>query len=310
MPSFFRIAIAFFGTILLISLWLPMPTKKQIPQQQQKLLVMCTTSMIADAVASIAQDRINLRCLMGPGVDPHLYRPTQRDMHLFAQADIIFYNGLHLEGKMTDLLGRMQRQKPTYAVGEALPAKELLTAYGETIFDPHVWHDVKLWMQVVTYICSILQQHDPEYHRDYEEKTKKYLEKLQKLDEYVKIELQKISEKQRILVTAHDAFRYFGKSYGIRVEGLQGTSTDSEISTRDMQERAHFIIKHKIKAIFVESSVPHKSIQALQQAVLARGWKVIIGPDLYSDALADAIDKATYYDMIKHNVDAIVSALR
>lgn len=285
-------------------------SKNQKSQEEKKMVIVCTTSMIADVLRNIAGDTITLHCLMGPGVDPHLYRPTQGDMHLLAQASIIFYNGLHLEGKMTDLLERMQHQKPTYAVSKALPQEYLLMACGQNIFDPHIWHDVALWIYVVDYLQDILQKYNPQYATLYKNNAEKYREELQKLHKYAKMEIEKIPEKQRILVTAHDAFRYFGKSYAIRVEGLQGTSTDSEISTRDMQKMADFITNHTIKAIFVESSVPHRSIEALQQAVLARGWKVVIGPDLYSDALADNDDEATYCGMIKHNVDAIVSALQ
>lgn len=306
---FLRVCIIFISICCILFLFFISNNNKR-EYEQKKLKIVCTTSMIADSITHVAGDKVELYCLMGPGVDPHLYRPTQGDMHLLAEAMIIFYNGLHLEGKMADLLERMGTLKPTYAVSTAIPKQHLLTAYSQNIFDPHIWHDVTLWMDVIRYIQNILQNYDPDNYITYKNNAEKYLEKLQNLHNYVKIEIQKIPEKQRILITAHDAFRYFGKSYGIRVEGLQGTSTDSEINTRDIQKLADFIVQHALKAIFVESSVPHRSIQALQQAVHARGWNVVIGPNLYSDALADNDSESTYYGMIHYNVNAIVTALR
>lgn len=303
---FYSIVIVFF-----LFLWISIQfNKKHAEPKINKLTLVCTTGMIADIVQNIAEDTVKLHCLMGPGVDPHLYRPTQGDMHILSQADIILYNGLHLEGKMTDLLAHMQCKKSTYAVAEAIDKQYLLSTYSDTVYDPHIWHDVQLWIQVATYIRDILLQHNPVHAKLYQNNAKKYLATLQKLHTYVTLEIQKISEKQRILVTAHDAFRYFGKSYGIRVVGLQGTSTDSEVSIRDIQELADFIVEYGIKAIFIESSVSHRSIQAVQQAVYSRGWKIKIGPALHSDALASNKNEATYCNMIQHNVDAIVSALQ
>lgn len=312
MPYISRTFVSLTIACVLVGVWLLIShSQKQTKSNPKKLTLVCTTGMIADVVENIAENNVKIHCLMGPGVDPHLYRPTQGDMHILSQADIILYNGLHLEGKMTDLLARMHQRIATYAVANAIKKEQLLATYGETVFDPHIWHDVQLWMDIAYYIRDILQKHDPKHTETYKNNAEKYLATLQKLHSYATLEIQKIPEKQRILVTAHDAFRYFGKSYGMRVVGLQGTSTDSEISTRDMQELANYIVEHGIKAIFVESSVPHRSIQAVQQAVCARGWNVTIGPDLYSDALADnGNDDATYYGMIQHNVDAIVSVLR
>lgn len=296
----------------ILLLWFLFPQNRQKQKQKEKTIFVCTTSIIADAVKSIAHDTIDLYCLMGPGVDPHLYRPTQKDMQLLSMADVILYNGLCLEGKMSDLFSYMQQIKPTYAVADSLDKHKLLSAENHATYDPHIWHDVQCWIEVVEYISTILQKHAPQHEKFYKAQRDSYKSLLQELHTYVHNEIQKIPKEQRILVTAHDAFRYFGVSYGMHVVGLQGTSTDSEISTRTMQDLADFIVQHKLKAIFVESSVPHRSIQAVQQAVRARNWNVVIGMDLYSDALADDKnkDEMTYCGMIRHNVHAIVSALR
>lgn len=278
--------------------------------QKKKLKVVCTISMITDAVKALGQDHISVTGLMGPGIDPHLYKAREGDVHKLAQADLIFFNGLHLEGKMGDVLNAMNKKIATKAVAEVIPTTLLIEGDFQETFDPHVWHDVSLWLFIVQEIQKVLIEHDPEHAKYYQTNAKNYIQRLQDLDNYIKEQIKRLKPEQRILVTAHDAFHYFGKAYGFTVVGLQGISTDAEISTNDIQRLADYIVEKKVHAIFVESSIPERNIQAVQKAVQARNWEVIIGPELFSDALGDErSDAGTYLGMIKHNIDAIVTTL-
>lgn len=285
--------------------------KPKVGDLSKKLQVVCTTSIITDVLKNIGGDRLVVTGLMGPGVDPHLYKARESDVATLANADIIFYNGLHLEGKMADLLANMRDKVKTVALSDALSDGDLLKTNFAGMNDPHIWHDVNRWIKVVEYINEVLCALDNKCDDSYEKNTQNYVAQLKQLDAYIKKQIAQIPSRDRILVTAHDAFSYFGKAYGLTVIGLQGISTDSEVSTRDIQNLVRYIVKHKIPALFVESSIPRRSVEAVQKAVEAQGWRVVIGPELYSDALAAQPSPAgTYIGMIKHNVDAIVSALR
>jgi manganese/zinc/iron transport system substrate-binding protein len=287
------------------------PTKTvSLIGEKKKLNVVCTISMITDVVKALGQDHIIVTGLMGPGIDPHLYKAREGDVHKLADADLIFFNGLHLEGKMGDVLHAMNKKIVTKAVAEVIPATLLIEGDFRGTFDPHVWHDVSLWLLIVQEIQDVLIKHDPEHAADYLINAKNYKRHLQDLDNYIKEQIQRLKPEQRILVTAHDAFHYFGKAYGFTVVGLQGISTDAEISTNDIQKLADYIVEKKVQAIFLESSIPERNIQAVQKAVQARNWDVVIGPELFSDALGDEQSHAeTYLKMVKHNVDAIVKTL-
>jgi manganese/zinc/iron transport system substrate-binding protein len=284
------------------------PTKKN-----DKLFVVCTTSMITDAVKKIGGDLIEVHGLMGPGVDPHTYRATEGDVNRLASADIIFYNGLHLEGKMSGLFKKMASRTKTVAVTHAIPPETFLApsgAYG--LYDPHIWFDVELWQQVVATIRDTLVAADTdEIHQiNYEQRAQSYLHELAMLHEYVQNKIEQIPESNRILITAHDAFGYFGRAYNVQVIGLQGISTDSDISTRDVKNLVEFIVTHKVPTLFVESSIPHRTLQAVQYAVQAQGCQVTIGGELFSDALGSPNTQAgTYIGMMRHNVDTIVEGL-
>jgi manganese/zinc/iron transport system substrate-binding protein len=282
-------------------------------QKNTKLTVVCTTSMITDAVKKIGDDLIEVHGLMGCGVDPHIYRATEGDVRRLASADIIFYNGLHLEGKMAELFKKMKSCKTTVAVTDGIPQTQLLMLPdAHNTYDPHVWFDVQLWQHVVTTIRDTLVTADPdEIHQlNYTQRAQAYLHELDMLHAYIIQKTALIPKTQRILVTAHDAFGYFGRAYNFHVVGLQGISTDSDISTRDIQQLVEFIITHKIPAIFVESSIPHRTLQAVQYAVQAGGWYVNIGGELFSDALGSPHTQAgTYIGMVRHNVDTIVNGL-
>lgn len=284
-----------------------------VPLAQRPILVTTTVGMLTDIVRNVGGERVVVTGLMGPGIDPHLYKPSANDVQKLEQADIIFYGGLHLEGRMTDLFERMARlDKPTVAVAEKIdPAKLRKPIEFEGNYDPHVWFDVSLWQDAVRAVNSGLAALDPTYTQLYQHNTDEYLLKLEELHQYTKAQIASIPEAGRVLVTAHDAFGYFGQQYGIEVRGLQGTSTASEAGAADVQNLADFLVQRKVKAIFVESSVPRATIEAVQAATRAKGWDVTIGGELFADAMGnDGTLEGTYIGMVRHNVDVIVAALR
>lgn len=286
-------------------------TNPQGAQLEAKLKVVATTGMIGDVVLNIGQSRIELQTLMGPGVDPHLYKATEGDVMRLAQANIIFYNGLHLEAKMSDVFKNMQQRIKTVAVTESLDPSVLLSSEDyKDQFDPHVWFDVALWVKAAVKIKDAFIEIDPQHAELYEQNALKYMAQLEQLHRYVQSQSNLIPVQQRVLVTAHDAFRYFGRAYQFEVVGLQGISTESEAGTADVQRLVQFIVERKILAIFVESSIPERNIKAVQQAVAAQGWQVKIGGELFSDALGDPQTKeGKYLGMVEHNINTIVNAL-
>ena len=276
-----------------------------------KLRVVATTGQIADAVRNVGGEHVEVVALMGPGVDPHLYVASEGDVDRLQQADVIFYNGLFLEAQMADILKQIGARKPSVAVAEAIPATSLQPWAGHSDeFDPHVWFDVALWMTTVETVRDALVKTDPAHATDYQANADAYLSRLAELDAYVKTQADRVPAAQRVLITAHDAFHYFGRAYGFDVRGLQGISTASEAGTADVRALADFIAETEIPAIFIETSVPVRTIEALQAAVADRGFQVKIGGQLYSDALGSPDgDAGTYIDMVKHNIDTIVGAL-
>lgn len=278
------------------------------PKQDGKYFV-CTTGMIQDAVARVAGPEARVEALMGPGVDPHLYKATQGDLSRLTEADMVFYNGLHLEGKMGEVLEKLGRQKPVVAVAESLDSSLLLQADGA--YDPHVWFDVDLWSKVVLAIGASLAAQYPDEAAGYQERAAAYASELQALHEEVKASIASIPEAQRVLITAHDAFGYFGRAYQIEVRGLQGISTISEFGLRDVTDLVRFLTEKRIKAVFVESSIPARSVEAVVEGCAAQGHQVAIGGTLYSDAMGAAgSPEGTYTGMVQHNVQTIVSALK
>ncbi len=273
--------------------------------------VVCTTGIVADAVANIAGAYAEVEYLMGPGVDPHLYRARESDVHRLASADIIFYNGLHLEGKMDDVFERMAVQKPTVAVTDGIPRDALIPSEFAGLYDPHVWFDVTLWRYTIDTIVNELEHQFPEYADAYRKNADWYRKQLDALDQYVRSMVRQIPAEKRRLITAHDAFSYFGKTYGFDVVGLQGISTDSQVGTYDIMQLADYIVRHRVPTIFVEASIPQRNIQAVQEAVAARGYALAIGDQLYSDTLGPPGSQAeTYVDMVHYNIQTIVSALQ
>lgn len=280
--------------------------------EEKKGTVVTTTGQIADAIEEISGGHLTVTALMGPGVDPHLYKATQSDLKILDEAEVIFYNGLHLEGQMLDIFEQMAEEKTVFAVAENLDENDLLAAEGDTkLYDPHVWFELDLWKEVVEGISDKLVKEYPEFREDFEENESAYLKELDELKTYVHDRVSEVSENQRILVTAHDAFNYFGASLGFDVRGLQGLSTDSEYGVKDVQEMVDFLVTNNIKAIFVESSVSDKAMNAVIEGAKQKGHEVVIGGELFSDAMgAKGTEEGTYLGMYKHNVDTIVDALK
>jgi manganese/zinc/iron transport system substrate-binding protein len=278
---------------------------------KRKIRVVATIGMIAEMAAQVGGDRVEVKGLMGPGVDPHLYKASEGDVIRMASVDIVFYNGLHLEGKMSDIFERMQSRIRTVAVTDGIARERLLRpSEFKGAYDPHVWFDVALWMEAVKTVEKALIAMDPTHGDLYSANGERYLEQLAELDRYVRREAEKVPPRRRILCTAHDAFNYFGRAYGFQVRGLQGISTVAEAGAADIQSLARLVVENGIPAVFVESSVPPRYIEALQEAVAARGGRVRIGGSLFSDAMGDpGTPEGTYDGMVRHNIDTIVGAL-
>jgi len=278
-----------------------------------KLNIVTTTTMITDLAKNIGGDYINVQGLMGSGVDPHLYKASEGDVSKLVNADIIFYNGLHLEGKLVEVFEKMEKSNKTpIALAEEIDKSTLIGSdYFASNYDPHVWFNIEYFKLFANKVTKVLSEKDPENAANYIENEKIFLSKLDALQEQIKATIETLPQEKRILVTAHDAFNYFGKNYGFEVVGLQGLSTATEAGVQDVQKLAAFIIEKNVKAIFVESSVPKRTIEALQAAVKSKGHEVTIGGTLYSDALGNAgSEEGTYIGMFKYNVNTIVNALK
>ena len=276
-----------------------------------KIRITTTTTMLTDLTRTIGGDKVEVTGLMGEGVDPHLYSASAGDIEKLSNADIVVYGGLHLEGKMTEVFEKLISQnKKVLNVGDALDKSKINMVAGNTP-DPHVWFDTELWAKEAEAVEAELSKYDPKNSDYYKANLEKYKADLNELTAYVKGRINEIPQQSRVLVTAHDAFNYFGKQFGLEVKAIQGVSTDSETGTKNISDLANFIVEKNIKAIFVESSVPKKSIEALQEAVKARGKEVKIGGELYSDSLGDeAHNTETYIKTVKANADTIVNALK
>jgi manganese/zinc/iron transport system substrate-binding protein len=284
------------------------------PQNQKASnTVVCTTGIIADACQELLRgvDSIRVTALMGPGVDPHLYKATQGDIKKLMQADLIVYNGLHLEGKMTDLFEKMTNRNKL-AAAEAIPMERLINNSDFAgAYDPHVWFDVQLWQIAVKAMAEKLIEQYPELTEKISQNTENHLADLEALNKEVENRILEIPKMQRTLITAHDAFKYYGLQYGIEVRGLQGISTSSEYGIRDVSDLAQYVYKNEIRSIFVESSIPKRAIKAVQAAVIDLGGEVSLGGELYSDALGSAGSPAgTYIGMVRTNTETIVAALK
>lgn len=277
------------------------------------LNVVATTTMLADLAGVIGGEHVSVNGLMGPGIDPHLYQASAGDVGRMQKADVVVYNGLHLEGKMSELFENLSDQGIfTICIEKSMDRTGLLISEDDGgVYDPHIWFDVTLWKQAAQGVAEGFAQADPEHGNSYIANLERYLAELDELDAYIQKRAAELPKEQRVLITAHDAFQYFGNAYGFEVRGLQGISTDSEAGTSDVSALASFIVERRIKAVFVESSVPPKTIQALQAAVKAQGFDVAIGGELYSDSLGgEGSGDETYIKTFRSNIDTIVDALK
>jgi len=280
-------------------------------QAEGPLDVVATTGMIADAVREVGGDEVSVRGLMGPGVDPHAYRQTRSDIVALTRADLVVWHGLFLEAQMRDFLADLGRSRDVVAVGEAVPT-ELLIAHDSYVdkYDPHVWMDPAIWVDVVEAVRAALSDARPEAAKTFAANAERYAGEIEALVAYAKAVLATVPEESRVLVTAHDAFNYFGRAYGFEVVGIQGISTESEAGIRRVSDVVDVLVDRKVAAVFVESSVSDRNVRALVEGAAAEGHRVVIGGELYSDAMgAGGTYEGTYLGMIDHNATTIARAL-
>jgi manganese/zinc/iron transport system substrate-binding protein len=283
----------------------------QSPSIQKNIFtVVCTTTIIADAVKSIGGERVRIVCLMQPGVDPHTYRVCEGDVHRIISADLVLYNGLHLEGRMGSLFESVDSFVHTAAVTEGLDtsAARAVDAFGHC--DPHVWHDVLLWRRCVQHVADLLIHADSQGASYYAQRALAYDKELCALHTYIISAVAQLETERRVIVTAHDAFGYFAARYGFDLIGLQGMSTDSYVSMHDIHKAVAAVVSRNVPTIFIESSMPVRTLQAVQEACAAQGRDIGLGDELYSDSLGDEhSDASSYVAMMRHNVDTLVAGL-
>jgi len=298
-----RFMLAGFLTLLAFS---PMRAVADAP-----LRIVATTGMIADAARQVGGDQVVVKGLMGPGVDPHAYRQTRTDIVAMTRADLVLWHGLYLEAQMQDFFHDLTRNRNVVAVAEALPRDRLRghDSYADK-FDPHVWMTPVLWKDVVSEVQRALTEARPEATNIFAANAAAYLNDLDRLADYAAQSMAKVPDDNRILVTAHDAFGYFGQSFGIEVLGIQGISTQSEAGLNRIGNLVDLLVERQVSAVFVESSVSDRSMRALIEGAAAKGHILKVGGELFSDAMGeDGTYEGTYLGMIDHNVTVIASAL-
>ncbi|MGF1473540.1 MAG: metal ABC transporter solute-binding protein, Zn/Mn family [Rubrobacteraceae bacterium] len=276
-----------------------------------KIQATTTTTMITDLVEQVGGDEVEVSGLMGPGVDPHLYEPSQGDVDQLLEADVIFYNGLFLEGQMNDVLVQSAQQTPAVQVTEAVPEDSLLPSQDyEGQADPHVWWDPTLWETTIDPVVDQLSELKPDAAEGFEQRGEEYRQEILAAHEDAQEMAAEVPEEQRVLVTAHDAFGYFGEQYGFEVRGLQGLSTETEAGAGDVRELAEYLAENEIPAIYIESTVPQRNVEAVQAATRDRGWEVEIGGTLYSDAIGEPGTRGgTYPGAFLENTEKITGGL-
>ncbi len=301
------------GILVLIgiaSIWGPDSAEAYTFKKKYPMKVGATVGMVADIVREVAQEKAMVTNIIGSGIDPHVYNPTRSDVAVLLKSDIIFYAGLLLEGQMSDILVKVSRKRPVYAVTELLTPEYLIHDEETNHSDPHVWMDVQGWMKAVEVVADALAEFDPPGKDFYMKNATAFTDKLKQLDDYAKTAIASIPKEQRVLVTAHDAFRYMSRAYGIEVVGIQGISTESEAGIKDINRIVDLLVRQKIPAVFVESSVSDKNVKALIEGAASRGHTVTIGGELFSDAMGPpGTYEGTYTGMIDHNVTVIAAAL-
>lgn len=279
--------------------------------REYPIKAVATIGMVADIVRNVGGEHVDVTQLLGAGVDPHLYKATRDDVQTFLQGDIIFYSGLMLEGKMSDTLIKVARQKPVIAVTEEIDEAKLLEPEDfEGHFDPHVWNDVSAWSDGVKAVAAALADFDPTHADDYKASAEAYQKQLAALHEYGLKSLGSVPEASRVLITSHDAFNYFGRAYNLDVLGVQGLSTESEAGLQRINDLIDLLVKNNVRAVFVESSVPRKNIEALVEGARAKDHEVVIGGELFSDAMGEeGTYEGTYIGMLDHNITLVARGL-
>jgi manganese/zinc/iron transport system substrate-binding protein len=291
--------------------------------------VVATTGMVGDLVRNIGGPNVQVTDLFKPGVDPHTHRASTDDLRRLQSADIVFYNGLHLEGVMGNVLAQLNDRTPSIGIGDFLttwripnektadiPSRDRVYRLGWLLRDgehpdPHIWFDVRLWSLAAENVVEKLAAFDPVRADEYRERGLEYRARLDKLDRETAEQLATIPKDKRVLITSHDAFRYFGRAYDVEVRGIQGVSTETEASVGHITQLVDFLVKSQVKAVFVESSVNPRNMQTLIEGCQARGHTVRQGGELFSDAMGDAdTPEGTYEGMIRHNVKTVVEALK
>ena len=270
-----------------------------------------TVGMVADIVNNVGAEHVAVTQIMGAGVDPHLYKATRDDVHTIMQGDIVFYAGLMLEGKMADTLIKMARSKPIIAVTEQIEESQLLEPEDfQGHYDPHVWMDVAAWSKCVDVVAQSLSEFDSAHAQQYKANAESFKEELAELHQYGLKSLASIPPGSRVLVTSHDAFNYFGRAYGLEVQGVQGLSTESEAGLQRINALVDLLVDKKVRAVFVESSVPRKNIDSLVEGARSKGHEVVVGGELFSDAMGAAgTYEGTYIGMLDHNITLVARGL-
>ncbi len=309
MNTFYKIVL---GLSLLLATGCKQATGNKLYLGNRQIKVVATTTMIADLLTNAGKGRVLVESLMGPGIDPHSYEPRESDVSRLMEADVVFYNGIHLEGKMADLFEESAKKKHVFAIADGLLPEDIRKEIQTNTPDPHIWFDVQLWIKCLEFVNAKLIEIDPDNSSIYETNKKNYSATLNELHQYVKQQADKVPKEQRVLITAHDAFGYFGNAYGFQVRGVQGINTVAEANSGEIGSLATFMVKNKVRAFFVESSVPRKNLEKLKEvaALLGPNFMLSSGGELYSDALGSKNSAAgTYEGMVKHNIETIVKAL-
>lgn len=299
-----------FLIMMMISLVTLSSCKNQYNYVEGKVNIVATTTMLGDLSKQIGGDKVSVTALMGIGVDPHLYSAKASDTKALEKSDFIIYGGLHLEGKMVNILESLSKKKSYVNAGESISVNNgvlLFDDKGNT--DPHVWFNIENWIIVAKDLTDKLAVYDAVNAEYYQERGAVYIEKLQELHMWTQNKISELSQEKRILVTAHDAFQYFANAYGFEVEAIQGISTESEASINDINNLVNLVIQRQVKAIFIESSVPQKTIDSVVSSAKSKGYTLVIGGELYSDSLGDEAH-SEYIAAMKHNVTTIVDSLK
>jgi manganese/zinc/iron transport system substrate-binding protein len=305
-----RLRLQILGLVTVMSLLIAISAQAAPYQGRYPYRVGATVGMVADIVKEVAGDKASVTMIIGAGVDPHMYSPTRSDVAVLLKSDIIFYAGLLLEGQMADILVKVARKRPVNAVTELLKKDYLIHDAGTAHDDPHVWMDVQGWMKAVTVVIDALVAFDPANADGYRQRGSEYRQRLKRLDDYARSAIASIPDGQRLLITAHDAFNYMSRAYAIEVMGIQGLSTESEAGLRDINRLVDILVERRIPAVFVETSVSDKNVKALIEGAASRGHRVVVGGELFSDAMGPAgTYEGTYMGMIDHNVTVITRAL-